>query len=230
MENNLGDKLRDTVQRRGKEDEVLSLIEQGADVNYNSPSIVYPFGGTPLHMAAQRGSLNVVKLLVSHGADVTITDMRGARAYHYATCYSYSALNFELIAYLKSIEPKGFHDKNAKIENLKNCGLPNDLIIFLQNENRCIKLSEHLLYPYPKEVNFLTLMETYKTEYQGRQLLLLTTDIDGASFELVWDFEAKCIGYVDVEHEVYNPVCSFDDFMKNPTDVTFKIANGEYAE
>jgi len=150
------------------------------------------------------------------------------RPYHYVA-YSYDK-HLEVANYLKGLEPEEFHNLDVKLAKLQDYTVSNDLLAFLQGSNLCIELSEYEFYPYPKEVEFLPLIDTIETEFQGRKLLLITTDIDGASCELVWDFESKCIGYVDIEHEYYNTVCSFAEFIENPTDVVSKVVSGEYAD
>jgi ankyrin repeat protein len=51
---------------RGDLDDLIALIEGGADV-----SAAGDLGYTPLHIAASRGHLNIVKVLLKNHADVT---------------------------------------------------------------------------------------------------------------------------------------------------------------
>jgi len=224
---NLGKRLRSAV-IQGKHADIKTLLEKGADVDYNKPDGTCPFGGTPLALAANFGNFEIVKLLIAHGADITLADIRGMRPYHYAA-HGYPK-HSEIANHLKNLEPKKFHDLDAKLSKLKSYALSDDLIAFLQGDNLHIELLEHEFYPYPKEVEFLPLIDTIETEFQGKKLLLISNDIDGASCELAWDSEKKCIGYVDIEHDEYNLVCSFAEFMESPTDIIVKIVNGEYAE
>jgi hypothetical protein len=225
MGNNLGERLRSAVI-----DEniavVKTLLEKGADVNYNQPDMVCPFGGTPLSTAALFGNFELVKLFIAHGADVTLADARGMRPYHYAA-YGFER-HPEIANHIKSLEPKELHDLEVKLDKLKSYSLSQDLIAFLQCDNLCVKLTGYEMYLYPKEVEFYSLVDTVETQFQERKLLLLTKDIDGASCELAWDSESKCIGYVDIEHDDYNTVCSFAEFMENPAGIIVKIVNGEY--
>ena len=57
----------------GKQDVVVFLIKQGADVNVASRIT----GWTPLHVAADKGHLEVVKTLVGAGANVNAKDKVG---------------------------------------------------------------------------------------------------------------------------------------------------------
>ncbi|MCL2579405.1 MAG: ankyrin repeat domain-containing protein [Oscillospiraceae bacterium] len=223
---NLGGRLRSAV-IDGKLSVVEALISQGADVNYNEPDMVNPSGGTPLHMAAIFGNLKMVKKLVDFGADVAITDKRGFRAYHYAA-YGIPK-NLEIANYLKRLEPAELHSLKVKLAKLQCYRLPDDLLAFLQGDNLCIKLSECDGF-YLDEIVFYSLIDTVETEYQGQKLLLISADIDGASCELVWVPESKCLGYIDIEHGDFNTVCSFADLLKTPTEMIYKIAIGEYAK
>jgi hypothetical protein len=223
MEHNLGSRLRNAV-ISGDLSVVETLLEKGADVNYNEPDTVSPLGGTPLHCAALKGSLIMVRLLIDNGADVTITDKRGMRPYHYAA-YSYNK-HLEIVHYLKCLEPKEFHDMDVKLAKLQNYNISRDLIAFFFFFILRIDLS--CSNSYSSEVEFMPFTDTVETKFKGKKLLLLTSDIDGASCELVWDPKAERIGYVDIEHDYYYSVCSFAEFMEDPSGIVDKIVDGEY--
>ncbi|HKW98437.1 MAG TPA: ankyrin repeat domain-containing protein [Bryobacteraceae bacterium] len=60
---------------------VKALLEQGVDVNTKSP-----YGATGLFFAADRGNLEILKLLLDHGADVNVKDtFYGATALTWAS-------------------------------------------------------------------------------------------------------------------------------------------------
>jgi hypothetical protein len=64
-------------------DSAKLLLERGAMVNArNSQEALYFGGRTALHYAAQSGSLAMMELLVAHGADRTLRDVRGAPFYY----------------------------------------------------------------------------------------------------------------------------------------------------
>ncbi len=59
----------------GQIERVQSLLRQGAEVNSRAPSAGnVPAGGTAIMLAAARNHIEVVKLLISHGADVNQAD------------------------------------------------------------------------------------------------------------------------------------------------------------
>ena len=221
MEKNLGYLLRSAVMN-GNVKSVDILLEKGADVNYNMPDMVFPHGGTPLCVAANIGNLKMVKYLIEQGADVEISDIRGMRPYTIAIYNN----NAEIAAYLKTFESDGLHNFKNKLEQINKYNPSDDLLAFLQSDNLLIELSTNE-FDLDK-IEFLSLIDTIETEFHGKKLLLISKDIDGASCELVWDKDAKCIGYIDIEHDVYNMVCSFEEFINNPTLYIVKIANGDY--
>ncbi|KAJ5640912.1 hypothetical protein N7528_000537 [Penicillium herquei] len=84
-----GQLLHHTIERRSETIEVLKmLIGNGAPINatmfqdhYPSWRLFYFMGlGTPLHKAAELGRVDVVRYLISEGADLTIKDANGRTA------------------------------------------------------------------------------------------------------------------------------------------------------
>jgi hypothetical protein len=58
-----------TAVRKGDAVRVKELLAQGADVNAKSP-----YGATGLFFAADRGNMEIMKILLDHGADVKVKD------------------------------------------------------------------------------------------------------------------------------------------------------------
>ena len=52
--------------------DVQVALDAGADVNASTPD---PFRDTPLHIAVEYGDLDIVKLLITKGADVNAKDV-----------------------------------------------------------------------------------------------------------------------------------------------------------
>ena len=57
---------------------VQYLLNEGVDINYNEPDMVYPYKATPLTVAARQNSMRMVKYLVEQGADVTLQEKDGS--------------------------------------------------------------------------------------------------------------------------------------------------------
>lgn len=74
----------------GQFERVQSLLNQGADVNSRAPSAGnMPAGGTALMLAAARNHLEIVKFLISNGANVNLADEGGGTALIYAVWKGY---------------------------------------------------------------------------------------------------------------------------------------------
>ncbi|WP_235193896.1 ankyrin repeat domain-containing protein [Paenibacillus sp. FSL R5-192] len=86
------------------------LLDEGVDVNYNEPDMVYPYEATPLTVAARLNNMKMVRYLVDQGADVTIQEKDGERAYTIAV----SQKNEVMAEYLKGLEPQDFHDMMSR--------------------------------------------------------------------------------------------------------------------
>ena len=57
------------------------LIQNGADINYHKPDMVFPYASTPVTEAARHNDFSMVHWLVEQGADITIPDKYGDRPY-----------------------------------------------------------------------------------------------------------------------------------------------------
>ncbi|HXI38918.1 MAG TPA: ankyrin repeat domain-containing protein [Bryobacteraceae bacterium] len=76
----LGEDLLAAV-RKGDAARVKALLAQGADVNAKSP-----YGATGLFFAADRGNVEIIRILLDHGANVNVKDtFYGATALSWAT-------------------------------------------------------------------------------------------------------------------------------------------------
>ena len=77
----------------GQLERVQSLLKQGADINSRAPSAGnVPAGGTALMLAAARNHLQMVKFLISNGANVNLADEGGGTALIYAVWTGYKDL------------------------------------------------------------------------------------------------------------------------------------------
>jgi len=77
---------------QGDTEKVAAML-QTADVNLRDED-----GCTPLHFAADRGSKEMVALLIAHGADINAADDDGATALHYAALCENEEMCSELLS------------------------------------------------------------------------------------------------------------------------------------
>jgi hypothetical protein len=83
-------------------EQVKLLLEHHAYIDAESPN-----GTTPLMMAAQYGSLDVVKLLLEEGADALLTNEQKLNAIHFAQRASRPSVAEVITAHVQKTQPKG---------------------------------------------------------------------------------------------------------------------------
>lgn len=199
------------------------LLDQGVDINYNQPDMVYPYQATPLTVAARMGNMAMVKFLIEHGADITLAEKDGDRPYTIAV----SNKDTVMADYLKSLEPAEFHDAENKKYELKKYKLPDELVSYLTGDQLRLELA-------PNEyeigyIDFFALTDTIEMKVGRQKLLRLSADIDNYSdLQLVWNPRNKGrIGCYDVEHQTYADLCSFSEFLAQPELHLMKFLEGE---
>lgn len=98
----LNDQMYEAV-RRGDAAAVATLLDKGAEVNAK-----FRYGATALFKAAERGNLEIVKLLLARGADATVRDtFYGAKAMTWALGDN---INVELVGALLEKDPTSVED------------------------------------------------------------------------------------------------------------------------
>ncbi|KGR82782.1 ankyrin repeat domain-containing protein [Lysinibacillus odysseyi] len=199
------------------------LLDQGVDINTNTPDMVYPYEATPLTVAARIGNLAMVKFLIEHGADVTLAEKDGERPYTIAVSNKDTAMT----DYLRALEPADLHNVENKKYELKKYKLPDELVSFLTGDNLRLELAEN---EFDIEyIDFFTLTDTIEMKVGGQKLLRLSADIDNYSdLQLVWNPKKKgMIGCYDVEHQTYADLCSFPEFLTQPEIYLIQFLEGE---
>ena len=114
-----GEALR-SMASHGNQLLVEYLIQNGADINYHKPDMVFPYASTPVTEAARHNDFSMVRWLVEQGADITIPDKYGDRPYTVAV----QNKNQEMAAYLKALEPEEWHNEQEKARQLTPYKLP----------------------------------------------------------------------------------------------------------
>lgn len=197
------------------------MLEQGVDINYNEPDMVYPYRATPLTVAVRNNDMRMARYLIERGADVTIAEKDGERPYTIAV----AGKNKELAEYLKALEPPEFHDRSNKLYQLKSYNLPAELIAFLSGDDLRVNLPGNDV-----EVNFIdffSLTDTVEMKVGRKKLLRLSAEVDNYSHILiVWHPGSKKIGYYDIEHHEYAPLAKYAEFMADPVTYMNRIFEG----
>lgn len=200
---------------------VTYLLDQGVDINDQKPDMVYPYEPTPLTVATRMGHLAMVKYLVERGADISLKEKDGERAYTIAV----SVKNLELAQYLKELEPAEFHQVENKKDALKKYKLPKELLHFLTGNQLHLKLAVNnydIQY-----IDFFKLTDTIEMKIGRQKMLRLSATIDHYSdLQLVWNPKGK-VGCYDLEHEVYADLSSFTEFLARPEMYLIQFLEGE---
>lgn len=186
------------------------FISHQVDINYNKADMVYPFKPTPLCVAARYVDLKMCKYLVEHGADVTLAEKDGMRPYSIAV----EKGDVEMAEYFKSLEPADFHNLTNKLDELKAYKLPKELFAFLQSDRLRIELPDSDF----EYVEFFTLLDTVPFKIGRQKLLRLSKQTgDYTHIDLVWNPKTKKVAYYDMEHKELIDLCSFEEFIADPT-------------
>ncbi len=220
----LGNMLRQAA-KKGEIDLVKLIISKGSvDINYNCKDKI-----TPLQCAVIGGHLNIVKLLLENGADVSITDEWGYRPFNEAAearndrwCYrDYDELagkyDKEILEIIKSYEPKEWHQLEWCIQRLKSFEVPDEVIEFLGSENRKIDLKESEWTNYIEFYNFDEVRVFKWNNMTFVDLLYNVDDYDNIGI-ISWIPEHKSFACLDIEHEKFGFIkeMTWSDFMANP--------------
>ncbi|SDC08633.1 ankyrin repeat domain-containing protein [Niabella drilacis] len=212
-----GSSLRQAVSNRQYK-AIALLLDQGVDVNFCKPDMVYPYNSTPVHIAAKRNDVETVKLLVAHGADVTIKDHYGERPYNCAAANQ----NEEMKAFLKALEPEQWHNEEQRLEALKSYKLPDALLKILRSADRRIELpgNENVRF-----IEFNALLDVKEVNWMKHKFLDLLSAVDNYSSDgfLVWYPKKKCFAFADYEHQEFKELCSVKEFFADPSTQIDKI-------
>ncbi|MEM7281676.1 MAG: ankyrin repeat domain-containing protein [Pseudomonadota bacterium] len=193
----------------GRMDAVKFFLAEGMDPNLRTPDMVHPSNPTAVHVAAENDNFAMVKLLVSHGADVTL-DSNGGRPFHAAVANQNSAM----IDFIRDLEPPEWHDLGIKLKQLQSLGLSENLLEFLQREDRKIPLNTCGC----SWIELLPLLCVTKSQWQDEFVVQLMADLDDSCScgSLVWSPGRKKLAFIDIEHDETTWLEDWDAFITNP--------------
>lgn len=200
---------------------VSFLIERGADINYSKSDMVFRDNTTPVIEATRNNYTALVKYLVLNGADITIADKHGNRPYTYAV----NNKNSELAAYLKALEPHNWHDEQEKKKRLKSYKLPETMIDYLKNGPLRLEFTRNADV---KWIELYSYMDLQEIKWKRKKLISIMSGMDKyCDFLLVWYPKEQGICFIDIEHDVFNFLCTWEEFISNPSLYLFKMINYE---
>lgn len=212
-----GSSLRQAVSAKNKK-AVDIFLGYNVDVNLHAADMVYPYNPTAVAEAVRNEDFETVKLLVDHGADLTIKDNYGERPFNIAV----KKQNKQIADFIKSLEPAQWHNEEQKIEELKAYKMPDELLDILRAKQRRIEIKGQDKVKY---IEFSSLLEVKEVKWQKHKFLDLLSNVDNYSEEgfLVWYPKKKCLAFADYEHSTFIELSGMKEFLENPAKQIDKI-------
>ena len=211
--------LRNAVYDQDKEVAQM-FLEYGADINYNEYEMVFTDEATPLIVAVQVGSLEMVKWLIENGADVTIKNKFGRRAYTEAILQKQD----EIANYIKSVEPKEYHESEDMKEKIKKFKLSKEMVKFLEEKEQKIEFSPNFPSRY---IKFYMLEDAIELTWKRKKYLSIVEEIENYEIDILWYVKDKSIYLLDVEHEEIFKLGDWEYFINNCEEIIGKFLDGE---
>lgn len=182
------------------------FYNNGVDINFNEPDMVFPYASTAVIEAARHNNFDMVKWLVERGADITIADRYGDRPY---TC-AIKNKNTQMAEYLKQLEPAHWHNEQEKLRHLSQYKLPKEMIDFLMGDNLRLDFPDGRNVRY---ICFYPFIDIVELKWKGKKLLSLVQEVDDYGFMIVWSKKEKKVCYLDTEHEEFIVLCTWKEFI-----------------
>lgn len=186
------------------------LIRNGADIDYHKPDEMFPYASTPVIEAARQNDFHMVRWLVGQGADITIPDKYGDRPYTLAV----QNKNQEMAAYLRNLEPEDWHNEENRAKQLAAYKMPTEMVEYLKTGPL------RLEFPEQDEVQWAELysyMDVLEVTWKREKLLSVMAQMDNyPDYLLLWNPKDKRLWYLDVEHEEFHALATWEDFIADP--------------
>lgn len=169
--------------------------------------------------------MEAVKCLINKGADTTIVDQTGCRAYNYARISG----NSELVNSIQLHEPHEYHDYSKRAEELVHGGLPSKVIEVLGISEKRLEYQSENDSSY---LVFGTVFDVVYFEYHGFKLFNLLLELDNfEAFGMVtWCPSRQSFVSVDIEHESIYLLhdMTWESFLEDPGTYIDQIIDGNY--
>lgn len=186
------------------------FLKSGIDPDLRSPDQVFPYNPTAVHVAAENDDFDMVRLLVDHGADVTLPDDNGHRPFLAAVRNK----NITLQSHLRALEPSAWHNPQKKIDLLKSYDVTPDLMEFLQREDRRV----HVNSSDCAWIELHALLNVHEMRWKGGLYLALLAGADEscACGTLAWSKRKRRLVIIDEEHQQITMIGSWSKFVGDP--------------
>jgi uncharacterized protein len=196
---------------------VKVLLALGFDVNFHEPDGVHHDNQTAVHLAARnKNDLKTVKLLVEHGADITLRDKAGNRPFT-AAMQNHDA---PLMAYLKALEPAAWHDEGLHLASLALYKLPQSLLNICsksEKSKRTIRFNHKIRRS--QSVSYVVLQPTLLLKaatFCKKTVVEFVSETDKYATFLVWYPAKNCLAYVDRDHGDFRAIGTWEELLADP--------------
>jgi uncharacterized protein len=191
---------------------VKILLDLGFDTNFRERDQVHPENPSAVHVAARnKNDFKTVKLLVEHGADITLKDNYGDRPFTAAMLNN----DAPLMAYLKALEPAEWHDETLHLASLAQYNLPQSMLDICkksQKNRRKISFSNNGDYG----VRYIVLHPTLLLKafmFGKKELVEFIGETDNYETFIYWYPAKNCLAYYDNEHGEFKAIGKWEDFL-----------------
>ena len=190
---------------------VRQLLDGGADPNYVKTG---GSNSTLLHTAVWSG-IEMVDLLLQHGADPLKTNLFGERAFHTALQYEkYS----DIARRLRELEPPQAHDPVENEALARRFGAPEALISRLSGEDLTLGQKDD----GTPLVRLLPLQDIYIFHFLGSEYVALSSTILEQEYSafyfcgpIVWCGTRRRVCGIDAEHDTTCVVSDWETFVSD---------------
>lgn len=189
----------------------------GFDINWHTGKGQNFLKDTALGQAAEYGTPETVRYLLSRGADLTIRNAKGMTPYDLAL-QSHKLENASILRDL--CDPDGEGRRMAQEK------LPQEIKEYLKGGGRRLKLGRDDI----DYIDFLALDDVALLSLGRRKCVLLSKEVENYStLWIVWNTTRKTVAYYDYEHEWYGEFkVSFSGFLEEINKYLTGIFHGDY--
>ena len=149
----------------------------------------------------------MVRFLVKHGADLACKNQFGFRPYTAALANGH----IKTANFIHSIEPPVTEaEQDALFERYH---VPTEMRDYFKTGPLLLK------FPEEEQLGWLKLFaytDVTEINYKGQQLLSLVENSEDFAVMLLWEPKSKQVWFLDLEHDVFNPVAIWEKFIQNP--------------
>ena len=202
---------------------VMSLLENGADINYEGGE--YSTKSVALNEAIRNQNYEMIHYLLKNSASTNVADRYGYKAYNEAC----KTKNKKIIELIKENNNSEQHNKEYCINLLKQYNVPEEVIEYLDMERKDINLENS---KWTKRIEVSALDEIRIFNHKGVTYVDFIAEVENYSNigVISWIPEKNTFGCFDYETELEGTFeyMTWNEFLENPSFYIDKSLGGEY--